>query len=130
MKDEELSNWTGNLKRGFRIESMKIEDEFRGDNALLCESIEALIRLNDDGALVPHGIGGHARCLLAACFRRLSKQGEGAIRYVGTGPSGPHVIYLREGKRITIGRDRTSKGRAWLVIEETPAIRAQRGGVA
>jgi hypothetical protein len=50
----------------------KIEDGFRGDDALLCECIRALIELNDDGALVPHGIGGHARQLLAACYHRLS----------------------------------------------------------
>jgi hypothetical protein len=47
-----------------------------------------------------------------------------AIRYVGTGTRGPHVIYLAEGKRITIGRDKTSKGPAWLVIEDTPVVRA------
>ena len=28
-----------------------------------------------------------------------------AITYIGQGPKGPHVIYLREGIRITVGRD-------------------------
>lgn len=48
-----------------------------------------------------------------------------AITYVGSGTKGPHVIYLAEGKRITVGRDKTTKGPAWLVIEETPIVRTQ-----
>lgn len=48
-----------------------IADEFRADNAHLRESIKALIGLNDSGSLTPHGIGGHARSLLAACYHRL-----------------------------------------------------------
>lgn len=50
---------------------MKIVDTFRGDNKLLKESIEALLELDNAGALVPHGIGGHARTLLMSCFVRL-----------------------------------------------------------
>ena len=50
---------------------MPIEDNFNGDNEKLKESIGALIRLNDKDALTPHGIGGHARGLLAACYSRL-----------------------------------------------------------
>ncbi|WP_254227843.1 hypothetical protein [Burkholderia gladioli] len=46
-------------------------DDFRGDDAHLVRSIEALIALNDEGALVPHGIGGHARALLSAAAVRL-----------------------------------------------------------
>jgi hypothetical protein len=48
-----------------------IRDTFRGDNKLLRECIKALIELNDSNSLVPHGIGGHARTLLSACYRRL-----------------------------------------------------------
>lgn len=48
-----------------------IEDTFRGDNNLLRDCIKSLIELNDQNALVPHGIGGHARTLLAACYHRL-----------------------------------------------------------
>ncbi len=61
-----------------------LTDEFRGDDAHLIRSIEALIELNDEGALVPHGIGGHARALLSAAAVRLAAQsadarnGEGA----------------------------------------------------
>jgi hypothetical protein len=50
---------------------LPIEDTFNGDTAHLCRCIEALIRLNDDDALAPHGIGGHARNLLAAAYHRL-----------------------------------------------------------
>lgn len=48
-----------------------------------------------------------------------------AITYVGSGTKGPHVIYLAEGKRITVGRDKSTKGPAWLVIEDTPVVKAQ-----
>lgn len=47
-------------------------DDFKGDDAALVRSIEALISMNDAGALVPHGIGGHARALLSAAAVRLS----------------------------------------------------------
>ena len=50
----------------------KLIDTFAGDDAALIECIEALIELNDDGKLVPHGIGGHARKMLAAAAVRLS----------------------------------------------------------
>ena len=55
---------------------LPIEDTFNGDNDHLCRSIEALIRLNDDDALFPHGIGGHARKLLAASYHRLRQNVE------------------------------------------------------
>lgn len=55
---------------------MQIEDEFRGDNSALRASIKALIEFNDEGAIVPHGIGGHARALLAAAYHRLPKRGK------------------------------------------------------
>ena len=48
-----------------------------------------------------------------------------AITYIGQGPKGPHVIYLREGIRITVGRDKSTKGPAWLVVEDTPVVKAQ-----
>jgi len=48
-----------------------ITDEFNGDTEHLRRSIKALIEMSDDGALVPHGLGGHARALLAASHQRL-----------------------------------------------------------
>jgi len=51
-----------------------IKDEFRGDDAHLCECIKALIEMSDDGILIPHGIGGHARTMLAASYHRLKNR--------------------------------------------------------
>jgi len=49
----------------------ELHDDFRGDDAQLISCIKALISMNDAGALVPHGIGGHARALLSAAAVRL-----------------------------------------------------------
>lgn len=46
-------------------------DTFGGDTALLRRSIEALLALDAENALRPHGIGGHARSLLTAAYHRL-----------------------------------------------------------
>lgn len=48
-----------------------MNDDFRGDNDALIRSIKALLGLDASGALVPHGIGGHARSLLSAAASRL-----------------------------------------------------------
>lgn len=53
---------------------MTLRDEFRGDNESLRRSIKALIELSDKGALIPHGIGGHARNLLSAAYHRLAER--------------------------------------------------------
>ncbi|WP_212645694.1 hypothetical protein [Delftia sp. PE138] len=47
-------------------------DEFRGDTPSLVRNIVALLQLDADGALVPHGVGGHARGLLSAAAARLA----------------------------------------------------------
>lgn len=52
-------------------EPKPITDDFNGDNEHLRRCIRALIELNDDGCIVPHGIGGHARALLSASYHRL-----------------------------------------------------------
>ncbi len=49
-----------------------MKDTFNGDTAALCRAIEALLALDAANALVPHGIGGHARNLLEAAAIRLS----------------------------------------------------------
>lgn len=51
---------------------MKDNDIFHGDNKKLAASIEALLALDAKGALVPHGIGGHARTLLSTAVQRLA----------------------------------------------------------
>jgi hypothetical protein len=50
-----------------------ILDEFNGSTHKLCESIAALIEMEDRDTLVPHGIGEMARGLLAASWNRLQK---------------------------------------------------------
>lgn len=47
-------------------------DCFRGDAAALVAAMVALLKLDAAGALVPHGIGGHARTLLQAAVARLA----------------------------------------------------------
>ena len=53
------------------MDTKPINDEFRADNEQLRDCIKALIELSDSGSLAPHGIGGHARKMLAACYHRL-----------------------------------------------------------
>jgi hypothetical protein len=50
---------------------LNLADNFRGDNDQLCSCIEALLELDAANALVPHGVGGHARGLLASAAARL-----------------------------------------------------------
>lgn len=47
-------------------------DTFNGDTDHLRRSIAALLALDDEGALRPHGIGGHAHKLLTAAYHRLA----------------------------------------------------------
>lgn len=49
----------------------RFEDTFRGNDEHLLQSTEALLELDAKCALVPHGIGGHARSLLGALASRL-----------------------------------------------------------
>ena len=59
-----------------------LTDDFRGNDTNLVRSIEALIALNDEGALVPHGIGGLARVLLSAAAVRLTSPRAAVPRHV------------------------------------------------
>lgn len=54
------------------------DDTFRGDNAHLLACTRALLALDAKNALVPHGLGGHARDLLNALASRL-KAAEAAV---------------------------------------------------
>ncbi len=47
---------------------------FNGDNRKLVHCIRALLGLDAAKALVPHGLGGHARTLLATAADRLEVQ--------------------------------------------------------
>lgn len=53
---------------------MSRTDDFQGDNAHLVECINALLDLDDDKALVPHGLGkgSHAYRMLTAAYHRLT----------------------------------------------------------
>ncbi|AEZ50849.1 hypothetical protein DC1_00031 [Burkholderia phage DC1] len=50
---------------------MELKDAFNGDNAALIRSIKALLELDAAGVLRTHGIGEHARSLLAAAAEQL-----------------------------------------------------------
>ncbi|MDN7549118.1 hypothetical protein [Burkholderia cenocepacia] len=49
-----------------------LTDTFRGNDAQLVSNIKALLELDAEGALVPHGVGGHARTMLSAAAVRLA----------------------------------------------------------
>ena len=49
-------------------------DDFNGSTPHLIQCMEALVRLDADGVLVPHGIGRSASRLLSAAANRLRKQ--------------------------------------------------------
>ncbi|ACR15025.1 hypothetical protein BcepIL02_gp32 [Burkholderia phage BcepIL02] len=51
---------------------MELKDEFSGSNATLLNCIKALLELDAAGVLVPHGVGGHARVMLAAAGARIA----------------------------------------------------------
>lgn len=52
----------------------KHRDTFNGDNKRLVACIKALLSMDADGVLVPHGVGGHARKMLEASAARLAGQ--------------------------------------------------------
>jgi hypothetical protein len=79
--------------------AMTIEDSFRGDDAKLISCIEALIHLNDAGALVPHGIGGHARELLSAAAVRLNTHLTQPAQAVDVGAVNGVIVDLEERAR-------------------------------
>lgn len=58
-------------------------DEFRGDTPSLVRNIIALLELDAEGALVPHGVGGHARGLLSAAAARLAAAPQAPAAPVG-----------------------------------------------
>ena len=59
-------------------ELSRFPDTFNGDDAQLVQCIEALLSLDAKNALVPHGLGGHARGLLSAAMHRLASQSRAA----------------------------------------------------
>lgn len=57
--------------------SAQLQDTFNGDNKKLVGCIKALLSMDADGVLVPHGIGGHARKLLESSAARIAPQQQG-----------------------------------------------------
>ncbi|WP_241238586.1 UPF0175 family protein [Burkholderia gladioli] len=72
----------GNAAQDRNTNAAALTDDFRGNDTNLVRSIEALIALNDEGALVPHGIGGLARVLLSAAAVRLTSPRAAVPRHV------------------------------------------------
>jgi hypothetical protein len=88
-------------------------DNFNGDTAHLIRCIEALLNLDAKGALVPHGIGGHARTLLEAAAVRLGAEPvaevvAGTENYGAVQFSGP--IPPKGTKLYTLGVEGKSHG--------------------
>ncbi|WP_289140902.1 hypothetical protein [uncultured Pseudomonas sp.] len=54
------------------VNKVSAVDAFKGDNQHLISCIEALLSLDAKGALVPHGVGGHARAMLSSAAQRLA----------------------------------------------------------
>ena len=52
---------------------LTMNDNFRGDTAALIRSINSLLDLDADGAIVPHGLGSHVRVLLESASIRLTE---------------------------------------------------------
>ena len=70
-------------------------DDFRGDTPSLVRNIIALLELDAEGALVPHGVGGHARGLLSAAAARLAAAPQA--------PAAPSEIDAREQVTRALG---------------------------
>jgi len=47
---------------------------------------------------------------------------EPCITRIGESAGKAFVVYLRDGTKITVGRDKTTKGPSWLVVEQQAKI--------
>lgn len=54
------------------VNKVSAVDAFKGDNQHLISCIDALLSLDAKAALVPHGVGGHARAMLSSAAQRLA----------------------------------------------------------
>jgi hypothetical protein len=68
-----LADWLRAKKK--EPQAMQLTDNFNGDTPHLIRCIEALLKLDAAGALVPHRLPGHARTLLEAAAIRLGTNG-------------------------------------------------------
>jgi|GEM_PF-2821860 len=92
------------------------EDTFQGDTSSLVRNILALLELDAKGALVPHGVGGHARGLLSAAAARLA-----AAPQASAAPSAysrsQHDADSRELRSLCITRDAARRERDLARVE-------------
>lgn len=51
------------------------------------------------------------------------------ITRVGESNGKAFVVYLRDGTKITVGRDATTKGPAWLIVSQQSKIVAHQNSV-
>ena len=79
-------------------------DEFRGDTPSLVRNIVALLELDADGALVPHGVGGHARGLLSAAAARLAAAPQAPAAPVLVGDGQADAYLADPGRLETLAR--------------------------
>ena len=86
------------LKAAPPAPTVAVPDDFRGDTATLLRNIIALLELDAEGALVPHGVGGHARGLLSAAAARLAAAPAQAVAV----PEGVSVDAWRKGARFAL----------------------------
>ena len=70
-KQEAVDKWN-NVKQ--QPLAVAVPDNFNGDDRKLIECATALLELDAKGALVPHGVGGHARTIIESLVCRLSAQ--------------------------------------------------------
>lgn len=54
------------------VERARFDDDFRGDTVHLLNCAKALLELDDENALIPHGLGGHAKNIINALAARLT----------------------------------------------------------
>lgn len=78
-----------------------LTDTFRGDDSNLINSIASLIELDREGALAPHGIGGHARALLESAAIRLKRKAPALCEDEGCPHHGtPHICVTPEKEGV------------------------------
>lgn len=95
-------------------------DDFNGDTPRLIDCIRALVDMSDEGVLLPHGLGGHARKLLLAAANRLAPQAQGHGA-VGAGWRPIDKSTPRDGTHILLsfGQDLVAEG--WWEDDDSDA---------
>ena len=88
-----------------------MKDTFCGDTAALIRNIDALLEMDAAGALVPHGVGGHARGLLEAASVRLAAAPQPAAQ--AQHPDDAAVEALAESMKRKLAEKRAQGRSGW-----------------